>query len=49
MMQVEEHRLPMAFARRVDVDSTFAYHDRKNESEPNSFNVVMNEFLVVSI
>jgi mannose-6-phosphate isomerase-like protein (cupin superfamily) len=25
MMQVEEHRLPMAFARAVDVDSTFAY------------------------
>ena len=25
MMQVEEHLLPMAFARAVDLDSTFAY------------------------
>src|SRR6516164_1612558 len=25
IMQVEEHLLPMAFARAVDVDSTFAY------------------------
>jgi hypothetical protein len=25
MMQVEQHRLPMAFARAVDVHSTFAY------------------------
>ena len=25
MTQVEEHALPVAFARTVDVDSTFAY------------------------